>query len=214
MALIRRGIHLDTHGVDDGAAVFGRLADAGAGPDVCLLHPRELAARMADYVSQGVDFVKYGATGDGEPVNSEIGQAAVLRFSADQQRAIVEAVHGAGKTVQAHTTSAESLHVAVCAGNDLGQHASMTGRSRMYDETLERMLGTGYCCGTQRAPLTHEQKERLAAGDFSSPQESGLDNIENAVRLIRAGVPRLLSADAGTQHPDKLNKPRRPPQPH
>jgi F420-dependent oxidoreductase-like protein len=28
MALIRRGIHLDTHGADDGAAVFGRLAQA------------------------------------------------------------------------------------------------------------------------------------------------------------------------------------------
>ena len=28
MALIRRGIHLDTHGADDGAAVFGRLAEA------------------------------------------------------------------------------------------------------------------------------------------------------------------------------------------
>ena len=28
MALIRRGIHLDTHGANDGAAVFGRLAEA------------------------------------------------------------------------------------------------------------------------------------------------------------------------------------------
>jgi alkanesulfonate monooxygenase SsuD/methylene tetrahydromethanopterin reductase-like flavin-dependent oxidoreductase (luciferase family) len=28
MALIRRGIHFDTHGADDGAAVFGRLAEA------------------------------------------------------------------------------------------------------------------------------------------------------------------------------------------
>ena len=28
MALIRRGIHLDTHSADDGAAVFGRLAQA------------------------------------------------------------------------------------------------------------------------------------------------------------------------------------------
>ena len=176
--------------------------EAGGGPDVCQLHPRELAARMSDYVSQGVDFVKYGATGDGDPVNSEIGQAAVLRFSPDQQRAIVEAVHAAGKTVQTHTTSAESLHVAVCVGNDLGQHASMTGRSRMYDETLERMLATGYSCGTQWAPLTREQKQCVAAGDFSSPQEAGLDNIENAVRLIRAGVPQLLSTDAGTVDPD------------
>jgi imidazolonepropionase-like amidohydrolase len=176
--------------------------EAGGGPDLCLLHPRELAAQMSHYVSQGVDFVKYGATGDGEPVNSQIGQAAVLRFSPDQQRAIVEAVHAAGKTVQTHTTSAESLHLAVCVGNDLGQHASMTGRSRMYDETLERMVATGYSCGTQWAPLTQEQTERVAAGDFSGPQESGLDNIENAVRLIRAGVPQLLSTDAGTVDPD------------
>jgi hypothetical protein len=55
--------------------------EAGGGPDLCLLHPRELAARMTDCVSQGVGFVKYGATGDGDPVNSEIGQAAALRFS-------------------------------------------------------------------------------------------------------------------------------------
>ena len=185
--------------------------EAGGGPDVCLLHPRELATRMSDYVSQGVDFVKYGATGDGEPVNSEIGQAAVLRFSPDQQRAIVGAVHAAGKTVQTHTTSAESLHVAVCAGNDLGQHASMTGRSRMYDETLERMLESGYCCGTQWAPLTQEQKERVAAGDFSGPEESGLDNIENAIRLIRAGVPQLLSTDAGTVDPDVAKDDRASP---
>lgn len=179
--------------------------EAGGGPDVCLLHPRELAARMSDYVGQGVDFVKYGATGDGEPVNSEIGQAAVLRFSPDQQRAIVEAVHAAGKTVQTHTTSAESLHVAVSVGNDLGQHASMTGRSRMYDETLDRMLATGYSCGTQWAPLTQEQKQCVAAGDFSRLREPGLDNVENAVRLIRAGVPQLLSTDAGTVDPDVAN---------
>jgi imidazolonepropionase-like amidohydrolase len=176
--------------------------EAGGGPDLCLLHPRELATRMADYVSQGIDFVKYGATGDGDPVNSAIGQAAVLRFSPDQQRAIVEAVHAAGKTVQTHTTSAESLHVAVLAGNDIGQHASMTGRSRMYDETLERMVATGYSCGTQWAPLTREQKQRVAAGAGLWPEDSGLDNVENALRLIRAGVPQLLSTDAGTVDPD------------
>lgn len=63
----------------------------------------------------------------------------------------------------------------------------------MYDETLERMLETGYCRGTQWASLTQEQKERVAAGDFSCPEESGLNNIESAVRLIRAGVPQRLS---------------------
>jgi F420-dependent oxidoreductase-like protein len=34
MTLIRRGIHLDTHGADDGAAVFGRLAEAARAAEV------------------------------------------------------------------------------------------------------------------------------------------------------------------------------------
>ena len=64
------------------------------------------------------------------------------------------------------------------------------------------MLATGYSCGTQWAPLTQEQKQRVAAGDFPCQEEHGLDNIENAIRLIRAGVPQLLSTDAGTVDPD------------
>ena len=178
--------------------------EAGGGPEVCELAPRELHARMREYVAQGADFVKYGATGDGDPVNSEIGQASVLRFSPDQQRAIVDAVHSMGKTVQTHTTSAESLHIAVSAGNDMGQHASFTGRSRMYDETLTLMLERGYFCGTQWAPLSEEGRRRIAERDFSglAGAAHGLDNLENSVRLIEAGVPQLVSTDAGTIDPD------------
>lgn len=178
--------------------------EAGGGPEVCELPPRELYARMRDYVAQGADFVKYGATGDGDPVNSEIGQASVLRFSPDQQAAIVEAVHSLGKTVQTHTTSAESLHIAVSVGNDMGQHASFTGRSRMYDETLALMQERGYFCGTQWAPLSEEGRRRVAERDFSGIDGAthGLDNLENSVRLIDAGVPQLVSTDAGTIDPD------------
>jgi hypothetical protein len=60
----------------------------------------------------------------------------------------------------------------------------MTGRSRMHDETLERMLETGYRCGTQRAPLTQERKERVAAGDFYRWET---DRAKCLIVLERAG---------------------------
>lgn len=176
--------------------------EAGAGPELSWMPPSQIFDVMTRYAESGVDFVKYGATGDGAPVNSEIGQDAVLRFSPDQQRAIVDAVHAANLTVQTHTTSAESLHIAVEVGNDMGQHAASTGASRIYDSTIERMLERGYSCGTQWAPLTDDEHRMIAERDFPGSDQVGRDgadfSLENAVRLIEAGVPQLVTTDAGT----------------
>ncbi|MHB1430954.1 MAG: amidohydrolase family protein [Streptosporangiaceae bacterium] len=181
--------------------------EAGAGPDLPWKTPQQIYDQIPRYAASGIDLVKYGATGDGQPINSEVGQEAVLRFSPDQQRAIVDAAHDAGKVVQTQTTSAESLHIAVEVGNDLGQHASMTGRSRTYQRTIERMLETGYHCGTQWAPVTEDERrivaERAFPGDDSANWDDGVSfDLENAVRLIEAGVPQFMSTDAGWIDPD------------
>lgn len=181
--------------------------EAGAGPELSWKTPKQIYEQMTRYAESGVDFIKYGATGDGVPLNSEIGQAAVLRFSPDQQRAIVEAAHDAGLAVQTHTTSAESLHIAVEVGNDAGQHASMTGPSRLYEHTIALMLDRGYVCGTQWGPLTEAQHCIVRHRNFHHSDEyngaPGADfSLENAVRLIDAGVPQMLSTDAGTIDPD------------
>jgi imidazolonepropionase-like amidohydrolase len=182
------------------------LFESGGGPELGWCAPDELYERMRAYIAQGADFVKYGATGDGEPVNSEVGQAAVLRFSPDQQRAIVQAAHDCGKTVQTHTTSAESLHIAVQVGNDMGQHASITGSSRIYESTIALMREQGYSCGTQWDPLTADEQEFIRRGDSwhagsALPRDRAYE-LENAVRLIEAGIPQLVSTDAGTIDPD------------
>lgn len=179
-----------------------RRFEAGGGPELVLLEPSELESRLRDYIAQGVDFIKYGATGDGAPVNSEVGQQAVLRFTPRQQQAIVDAAHGENIPVQTHTMSAESLHIAVEAGTDAGQHASWTGPTRIYEETIEHMLQNGYHCGTQWAPLDEHQLTMMRNRDFSAvrPDEGPYTDVsvENAVRLIDADVPQFLSTDAGT----------------
>jgi hypothetical protein len=46
MALFRRGVHLDTHGVDNGAAVFGRLAEAARAAPVSAVMPARSAGSV------------------------------------------------------------------------------------------------------------------------------------------------------------------------
>jgi imidazolonepropionase-like amidohydrolase len=181
--------------------------ELNGGPDLAWMTPAQVHDEMVRYVAKGVDFVKYGATGDDPPVNSAVGQEAVLRFTPAQQRAMVEAVHAAGKIIQTHQTSAEALRIVVESGVDMAQHCAHTGRSRIAEETIQLMLKRKFSCGTQWGLLTEKQLQQVRDNDFpGSDKDNGKEGIdygvENAVRLIKAGVPELVSTDAGTIDPD------------
>jgi imidazolonepropionase-like amidohydrolase len=181
--------------------------ELNGGPDLAWMTPQQVHDEMVKYVAKGVDFVKFGATGDDPPVNSAVGQEAVLRFTPAQQRAMVEAVHAAGKIIQTHQTYAEALRIVVESGVDMAQHCAHTGRSRIAEETIQLMLKRKFYCGTQWGLLTEKQLQQVRDNDFpGSDKDNGQEGIdygvENAVRLIKAGVPELVSTDAGTIDPD------------
>jgi imidazolonepropionase-like amidohydrolase len=181
--------------------------ELNGGPDLAWMTPEQVHDEMVKYVAKGVDFVKYGATGDDPPLNSAVGQEAVLRFTPAQQRAMVEAVHAAGKIIQTHQTSAEALRIVVESGVDMAQHCAHTGRSRIAEETIQLMLKRKFSCGTQWGLLTEKQLQQVRDNNFpGSDKDNGKEGIdygvENAVRLIKAGVPELVSTDAGTIDPD------------
>lgn len=181
--------------------------ELNGGPDLAWMTPQQVHDEMVKYVAKGVDFVKYGATGDDPPVNSAVGQEAVLRFTPAQQRAMVEAVHAAGKIIQTHQTSAEALRIVVESGVDMAQHCAHTGRSRIAEETIQLMIKRKFSCGTQWGLLTDKQLQQVRDQSFpGSDRDNGKEgvdySVENAVRLIKAGVPELVSTDAGTIDPD------------
>ena len=181
--------------------------EMNGGPDLAWMSPEQVHDEMVKYVAHGVDFVKYGATGDDPPLNSAVGQEAVLRFTPAQQRAMVQAVHEAGKIIQTHQTSAESLRIVVESGVDMAQHCAHTGRSRIAEATIQLMVQQHFYCGTQWGLLTDQQLKQMHdqsfAGSDKDNGKEGVDyGVENAVRLIKAGVPQLLSTDSGTIDPD------------
>ena len=183
------------------------MFEKNGGPDLAWKTPEQVKAEMTKYVALGVDFVKYGANGDGSPVNSATGEENVLRFTPDQQRAMVEAVHAAGKIIQTHQESAEGLKSVLDAGVDMAQHCSITHHSRISDATIQRMLDKKFYCGTQWRLLNDAQMQQVRANDFpGNDKDNGNDNVsynlENEVRLIKAGVPLLVSTDASVLDPD------------
>src|SRR6202789_192747 len=177
--------------------------ELNGGPDLAWMTPEQVHDEMVKYVAKGVDFVKFGATGDDPPVDSIVGQEAVLRFTPAQQRAMVEAVHAAGKIIQTHQTSAEALRIVVESGVDMAQHCAHTGRSRIPEATIQLMIKRKFYCGTQWGLLTEAQLQQVREQRFpGSDQDNGHEGmdytVENSVRLIKAGIPELVSTDAGT----------------
>ena len=188
------------------------MFEKNVGQDLPWKTPEQVGEEMRKYVALGADFVKYGATGDGQPLNSEIGQEAVLRFTPEQQRAMVKAVHDAGKIIQTHQTSAESLQIVVESGVDMAQHCAFTGPSRMYEATIKLMLERKFYCGTQWGLLSEKEQQQIRDQSFSgSDKDNGKEgmnySLENEVRLIKAGVPQIVSTDAGTIDPDVAKDP-------
>jgi imidazolonepropionase-like amidohydrolase len=183
------------------------LFELNVGQDLPWKTPAEIGEEMRKYVALGVDFVKYGQTGDGAPVTSAIGKGGALLFSPAQTRAMVDAVHAAGKTINTHAGSDEALRVALEAGVDMAQHCASPRASRISDATIKLMLEKKFSCGTQWAPLSEVEQQRLRDQTYSKSEvDNGNEGVnfslDNAVRLIKAGVPQLVSTDAGTIDPD------------
>src|ERR1700722_3931708 len=55
--------------------------ELNGGPDLAWMTPEQVHDEMVKYVARGVDFVKFGATGDDPPLNSAVGQEALLRMA-------------------------------------------------------------------------------------------------------------------------------------
>ncbi|WP_033294158.1 amidohydrolase family protein [Amycolatopsis jejuensis] len=164
---------------------INRIWDAGVGSDLLYLSMNDLRKRIRSYLDRGlVNFVKYGSSGH--------VQEDHLLFSERAQHAIVEETHARALTVQAHTTSPESLWMAVDAGVDLIQHPDVTGPHPIPEDTLDLLVEQQVGC----AALV--QTDAMLAWKASKDDSNGADTTadKNNRRLIEAGARLLLTTDS------------------
>lgn len=194
---------------------FGKAAEVGSswfvdrinaswvensGRHLMWMTPAQVGLEVASYVQRGIDFVKYGASEHGA-----VAAGAFLQFSERTQRSIVDTGHTLGRTVQAHSTTVESLRMAIEAGCDLVTHCNMTGPVPIPAETLELFAQTR--CGAVVFPVTEAGLAHVkgAVSDHEWTMWAAAD--VNARKLIGSGAPILLGNDGGVFSREILREP-------
>lgn len=172
--------------------------EQGTGRELLWMTPDSVASAVRAYAGTGVDFLKYGASGHVD--------MNFVSFSPRVQRTIVDEGHRAGMTVQTHTTSVESLDMAIDAGVDIVTHGGISGPTTpIPDVTLRKLVDRGVAVSvlaiTQRRL---DALEREVPDGVLTPYMRVAK--ENHRRMIDAGVTMLVSTDAGIQNPLLLSE--------
>jgi imidazolonepropionase-like amidohydrolase len=175
--------------------------EQGIGPDLFWLTPDGVRERVREYIERSaIDFVKYASSGHGKFRH-------MIALSQPMQRVVVEEAHRAGLTVQAHTTTVESLRMAVESGVDLLQHPDATGLEPIPDETLtaivERPVSAAVIVYTDRHHAWVREHGPAWLGKYITNQTRD----ENQRRLIAAGARVLMTTDGLVSGPAIANHP-------
>jgi imidazolonepropionase-like amidohydrolase len=167
--------------------------EQGTGRKLLWMTPEEVRAVIREYAGKGVHLLKYGASGHAD--------MNFVSFSPRVQRVIVEEGHRAGLTVQAHTSSVESLDLAIEAGVDIVTHGDISGpTSPIPDETIRKLVERKVAVSA--LPVTDRHlaalEKHAPAGVLNPYLKTAKTNHRS---MIKAGVMILVSTDAGIEHP-------------
>lgn len=171
----------------DTVAEINAVWEEGTGPRLASMTVEEVADRVAEYIERtGVDFVKYAGT-------DHRGEMYFLMFSEAAQQAIADTARRHGKTVQAHTTTVESLRIEVSVGADLLQHGDITVEqpipAALLDEIAEKNIPTAALVVTDRHLAWSGEKLDGAMRDARRIADI------NQRELIARGARLLLTTD-------------------
>ena len=170
--------------------------EQGTGRNLLWMTPDSVRAAIRTYTGLGVDFLKFGGSGHQE--------MNLLMFSPRAEQAIVEEGHRAGKTVQAHVTSPESIDMAIDAGVDILTHGDISGPAiPIPPETIKKIVDRGVSISvlslTKRAI---EAQSKIPGPNLLLPyMKVAATNIRN---LAKAGAKLMVSTDAGVEDPIRL----------
>ena len=179
--------------------MFAQRTDAaweqGTGQALLWANPEEVRQAVRNYADLGVDFLKYGASGH------ELLEMRFISFSPRVQQIIIEEGHRAGLTVQAHTSTTESLDMALDAGVDIITHCDVSGTDTpLADETIRKLAERKIPCSV--LPVTQRRYEAMLAADPDDPMAGYIRTMKiNHRKMIDAGVVMLVATDGGIRNP-------------
>ncbi len=178
----------------------------GAGEDLVDMEPEELRTAIRAYLDKGPDFIKYGGS-------AHFARPALIGFSPEAQKIIVDEAHRRGKVAETHSTTIDSLRLSIEAGIDLIQHPEILGPREMPDSLVTQIVGRKIVCSMLSNTISGDawkkaMKDRAEAaarrGDTPTPQRARTGAelrqraVEDAVELQmrRKNAQKLIAAGA------------------
>jgi imidazolonepropionase-like amidohydrolase len=169
-----------------GPAAIRRLNamyERGAGHELIFLSPEQARLAIQKYLANDIDLLKIAVSAHKD---------GTILFSPEVLKIFVEEAHKRGLIAETHTTSIESLRMAVTAGADLMQHCNLTGGQLIPDDLLREIVQRKAACTLQIFPKRFLQH---------SPEEFGVF-FQNQRRLIDAGAKTVIMTDGGLPYWD------------
>ena len=143
----------------------------GSGEDWINLTPEELRIAVRAYLDLGVDFIKYGGT-------THMGYPALIPFSLEAQKVIVEETNNRGLVAEIHSSTLEGLRLSILAGIDLVQHPRSLGMSPITDELLQLLVDNKVICSGLQNTITGEVWEKHLQDQAATLRRQFLRDID------------------------------------
>lgn len=176
------------HGDDNHLAPQYRYSsdDVADGPD---------AARRAvrQHVKFGADLIKFASTGGVFSANTSPN---TTHFSLAEARAIVEEAHNLGRTVAVHAHGPGGIRMAIEAGADSVEHASLIDAEGI---RMARARGTILSMDIYNTDYTQAEGRKNGVPEVNIQKDKDIGDIqrENFRKALRAGVRLSFGTDAG-----------------
>jgi len=151
---------------------------------------RKMVRRNIKY---GADLIKYCGTGG---VFSKGHTPASPQYTFDEAKAIIDEAHSLGRTVAVHAHGAEGIKIAIRAGVDSIEHASLVDDEGI---RMAKKAGTVFSMDIYNTDYTQAEGEKNGVPEEYLQKDRDIADIqrENFRKALKAGVKLSYGTDAG-----------------
>ena len=111
----------------------------GVGEDLVDMTAEEVRAAIRGYLDKGPDFIKFGGT-------AHFARPAMIGFSPEAQKAIVDEAHARNRVAETHATTIDGLRLSIDAGIDLIQHPEVLGPRELPESLVRTIVDRNIVC--------------------------------------------------------------------
>ena len=151
---------------------------------------RKMVRRNIKY---GADLIKYCGTGG---VFSKGDSPGAPQYTFDEAKAIVDEAHSHGRTVAVHAHGAEGIKIAIRAGADSIEHASLVDDQGI---RMAARAGTVFSMDIYNTDYTQAEGKKNGVPEENLQKDRDIGDIqrENFRKALQAGVKMSFGTDAG-----------------